>query len=335
MTDQAACCSPARAATAPASTARCRPWRRRSSSTARRSTSASRSSTTPTSSRPLERRGAVFVDETDEVPRGRRRRVLRPRCRAGRCTSEAAARSLRTIDATCPLVTKVHAEARRFDREDFDILLIGHEGHEEVVGHHRRGARAHPPRRRPGRASTASRCATRTRWPGCRRRRCRSTRRMRDGARRCASSSPLLLDPPSDDICYATQNRQVAVKEIAADVRAGARGRLRQLVQLGAPGRGGAGRRRRRPPTSSTTSRTIDDGVARGRRDGRRHERRVGAGGAGRARCWRGWPSAATATSRRCVRPRSACTFALPPSCAATCASALDVIAASCTRPPG
>src|SRR6476469_3502179 len=66
--------------------------------------------------RTLEERGAIFVEETEEVP------------------EDAAARGLHTIDATCPLVTKVHNEARRFAAQDYDILLIGHEGHEEVVG---------------------------------------------------------------------------------------------------------------------------------------------------------------------------------------------------------
>src|SRR5437763_13676566 len=81
----------------------------------------------------LERRGAIFVDETDEVPEGAVV-VFSAHGVAPVVHEEAARRSLRTIDATCPLVTKVHAEARRFDREDYDILLIGHDGHEEVGG---------------------------------------------------------------------------------------------------------------------------------------------------------------------------------------------------------
>ena len=83
--------------------------------------------------RALEARGAIFVDETDEVPEGATV-VFSAHGVAPVVHEEAAARNLRTIDATCPLVTKVHNEARRFAREDYDILLIGHEGHEEVVG---------------------------------------------------------------------------------------------------------------------------------------------------------------------------------------------------------
>ena len=82
----------------------------------------------------LESRGAIFVEELDEVPEGAHRGVLRPRRLAGRCTTDAAERGLKTIDATCPLVTKVHHEAKRFAGEDYDILLIGHAGHEEVEG---------------------------------------------------------------------------------------------------------------------------------------------------------------------------------------------------------
>src|SRR3954447_26369354 len=83
--------------------------------------------------RRLEQLGAIFVEETDEVPEGAVV-VFSAHGVAPVVHAEAAQRSLRTIDATCPLVTKVHAEARRFDREGYDILLIGHEGHEEVVG---------------------------------------------------------------------------------------------------------------------------------------------------------------------------------------------------------
>src|SRR3954464_7840038 len=83
--------------------------------------------------RALEQRGAIFVDETEEVPEGAIV-VFSAHGVAPVVHEEAARRQLRTVDATCPLVTKVHAEARRFAREDYDILLIGHEGHEEVVG---------------------------------------------------------------------------------------------------------------------------------------------------------------------------------------------------------
>ena len=81
----------------------------------------------------LERRGAIFVEETDEVPEGSVV-VFSAHGVSPAVHEEAAARQLRTIDATCPLVTKVHQEAKRFARDDFDILLIGHRGHEEVEG---------------------------------------------------------------------------------------------------------------------------------------------------------------------------------------------------------
>ena len=107
------------------------------------------------------RRGAVFVDETDEVPEGVDRGVLGARGRPGRAR-QAAERNLQVIDATCPLVTKVHHEAQRFARDDYDILLIGHEGHEEVVG--TAGEAPEHVQLVDGPApSTTSPCATRTR----------------------------------------------------------------------------------------------------------------------------------------------------------------------------
>src|SRR3954469_16359118 len=81
----------------------------------------------------LQDRGAIFVDETDEVPEGALV-VFSAHGVSPAVHDEAAARNLRTIDATCPLVTKVHQEAKRFARDDYDILLIGHRGHEEVEG---------------------------------------------------------------------------------------------------------------------------------------------------------------------------------------------------------
>ncbi|MCW2850436.1 MAG: 4-hydroxy-3-methylbut-2-enyl diphosphate reductase, partial [Nocardioides sp.] len=81
----------------------------------------------------LESRGAIFVEELDEVPEGRTV-VFSAHGVSPEVHRQAAERSLKTIDATCPLVTKVHHEAKRFADEDYDILLIGHEGHEEVEG---------------------------------------------------------------------------------------------------------------------------------------------------------------------------------------------------------
>ena len=81
----------------------------------------------------LENRGAIFVEELDEVPEGSTV-VFSAHGVSPAVHAQAAERSLKTIDATCPLVTKVHNEARRFADDDYDILLIGHEGHEEVEG---------------------------------------------------------------------------------------------------------------------------------------------------------------------------------------------------------
>jgi 4-hydroxy-3-methylbut-2-enyl diphosphate reductase len=127
---------------------------------------------------------------------------------------EAARRQLRTIDATCPLVTKVHVEARRFAREDVDILLIGHEGHEEVVGTTGEAPdRVHLVEGPDAVASLDVRDPARVAWLS------QTTLSVDETLATVAALRerfPLLMDPPSDDICYATQNRQVAVKEIAA-----------------------------------------------------------------------------------------------------------------------
>ncbi len=163
----------------------------------------------------LQARGAIFVEETDEVPVGATV-VFSAHGVAPQVHEEAAARGLRTIDATCPLVTKVHQEARRFAAEDMDILLIGHEGHEEVVGtsgeapaHVRLvdGVR--------GAAEVQVRDPSRVVWLSQTTLSVDETLETVDALR---ERFPLLSSPPSDDICYATQNRQGAVKAIAPDV---------------------------------------------------------------------------------------------------------------------
>ena len=162
----------------------------------------------------LERRGAVFVDETEEVPEGAVV-VFSAHGVAPVVHEEAARRSLRTIDATCPLVTKVHAEARRFDREDYDILLIGHEGHEEVIG--TSGEAPDHITLVDGPADVAKvevRDPSKVVWLSQTTLSVDETLETVDAIR---ERFPQLLDPPSDDICYATQNRQLAVKEIAHD----------------------------------------------------------------------------------------------------------------------
>ena len=160
----------------------------------------------------LERQGAVFVEETDDVPEGATV-VFSAHGVAPVVHEQAAARSLRTIDATCPLVTKVHHEARRFAADDYDILLIGHEGHEEVIGTAGE-APSHihlvdGPRdvdsvvvRNPQRVAWLSQTTL-------------SVDETLETVRRLRQRFPALQDPPSDDICYATQNRQSAVKLMA------------------------------------------------------------------------------------------------------------------------
>jgi 4-hydroxy-3-methylbut-2-enyl diphosphate reductase len=161
----------------------------------------------------LEARGAIFVDETDEVPKGAVV-VFSAHGVAPSVHEEAAVRNLHTIDATCPLVTKVHAEARRFAREDVDILLIGHEGHEEVVGTTGEAPdRVHIVDGPAAVANLEVRDPTKVAWLS------QTTLSVDETMQTVAALRerfPQLIDPPSDDICYATQNRQVAVKEIAA-----------------------------------------------------------------------------------------------------------------------
>jgi 4-hydroxy-3-methylbut-2-enyl diphosphate reductase len=161
----------------------------------------------------LENRGAVFVEELDEVPEGATV-VFSAHGVSPAVHAQAAERGLKTVDATCPLVTKVHNEARRFADEDYDILLIGHDGHEEVEGTageapHRITLVQSPDDvagvevRDPAKVAWLSQTTL-------------SVDETMETVGRIRQQFPNLLDPPSDDICYATQNRQLAVKEIAA-----------------------------------------------------------------------------------------------------------------------
>jgi len=164
--------------------------------------------------RRLESLGAVFVEETEEVPEGAVV-VFSAHGVAPSVHDEAQARGLRTIDATCPLVTKVHAEARRFDREGYDILLIGHEGHEEVVGTTGEAPdRVHLVDGPEAVSGLEVRDSSRVAWLSQTTLSVDETLQTVDALRQ---RFPLLIDPPSDDICYATQNRQTAVKQMAAD----------------------------------------------------------------------------------------------------------------------
>jgi 4-hydroxy-3-methylbut-2-en-1-yl diphosphate reductase len=164
--------------------------------------------------RALEERGAIFVEETEAVPEGSvvvfSAHGVAPEVRA-----EARDRRLRAIDATCPLVTKVHNEAKRFAAQDYDILLIGHEGHEEVIGTTGEApAHIHLVDGPAGSDSVEVRDPAKVAWLS---QTTLSVDETNETVAALRERFPLLLDPPSDDICYATQNRQAAVKEIAAD----------------------------------------------------------------------------------------------------------------------
>ena len=161
----------------------------------------------------LEARGAVFVEELDEVPEGETV-VFSAHGVSPVVHEQAEARGLKTIDATCPLVTKVHHEAKRFASDDYDILLIGHAGHEEVEGTSGEA---------PGHiqlvqgpddvAGIVVRDPEKVAWLSQTTLSVDETMATVDAIR---ERFPQLLDPPSDDICYATQNRQLAIKEISA-----------------------------------------------------------------------------------------------------------------------
>ncbi|WP_016933350.1 4-hydroxy-3-methylbut-2-enyl diphosphate reductase [Rhodococcus sp. R1101] len=159
-------------------------------------------------------RGVVFVDETDEVPEGAVL-VFSAHGVSPAVHESAAARQLRTIDATCPLVTKVHQEAKRFARDDFDILLIGHEGHEEVEG--TAGEAPDHVQLVDGPDAVDSvtvRDPEKVIWLS---QTTLSVDETMQTVQRLREKFPQLQDPPSDDICYATQNRQVAVKAMAPE----------------------------------------------------------------------------------------------------------------------
>ena len=162
--------------------------------------------------RSLEAKGAVFVDELGEVPGGSTV-VFSAHGVAPSVHREAAERDLKVIDATCPLVTQGHHEARKYSKAGYDIVLIGHEGHEEVVGTMGHATRVHL----VGDAEEAARVQidapdkvaylTQTTLS------VDETDGVVDVLR---ERFPVLSGPKADDICYATQNRQVAVKQLAA-----------------------------------------------------------------------------------------------------------------------
>jgi 4-hydroxy-3-methylbut-2-enyl diphosphate reductase len=161
----------------------------------------------------LEAKGAIFVDETDEIPEGKTV-VFSAHGVSPLVHQEAAARNLKTIDATCPLVTKVHHEVRRFATEDSEILLIGHHGHEEVEG----TAGEAPDKVRIVDGLEGARTIQPT--PGKNLIWLSQTTLSVDETMETVAilkeRFPDIQAPPSDDICYATQNRQEAIKVIAS-----------------------------------------------------------------------------------------------------------------------
>ena len=160
----------------------------------------------------LEERGAIFVEEIDEVPEGATV-VFSAHGVSPAVHAEASERQLKTIDATCPLVTKVHNEAKRFAADGRQILLIGHAGHEEVEGTmgeapDRTILVEHPDDVANVEVDDPSQLAWLSQTT-------LSVDETWETVTKLREKFPLLMNPPSDDICYATQNRQSAVKQIA------------------------------------------------------------------------------------------------------------------------
>ncbi|MFE1173105.1 4-hydroxy-3-methylbut-2-enyl diphosphate reductase [Streptomyces sp. NPDC058773] len=162
----------------------------------------------------LQNKGAVFVERTDEVPEGAIV-LLSAHGVAPAVHAEAAARNLATVDATCPLVTKVHREAVRYAQQDYDILLIGHEGHEEVIGTSGEAPDHITVVDGPHDVANLSvRDESKVVWLS---QTTLSVDETMETVNALKARFPNLTSPPSDDICYATQNRQTAVKKLAEE----------------------------------------------------------------------------------------------------------------------
>ncbi|MDN3461549.1 4-hydroxy-3-methylbut-2-enyl diphosphate reductase [Kocuria sp. APC 4018] len=160
----------------------------------------------------LEERGAVFVEETDEVPEGSLV-VFSAHGVSPAVVQSAQERNLNTIDATCPLVTKVHREAVRFAKNDYEILLIGHVGHEEVEGTFGEAPEHIQVVNSPEDVDTLEvHDPDKVVWLS---QTTLSVDETMETVNRLRAKFPNMIDPPSDDICYATSNRQAAIKEIA------------------------------------------------------------------------------------------------------------------------
>jgi 4-hydroxy-3-methylbut-2-en-1-yl diphosphate reductase len=162
----------------------------------------------------LEKRGAIFVDEVDEVPEGSTL-VFSAHGVSPAVVKASEARGLNTIDATCPLVTKVHREVQRFAAEEYDILLIGHEGHEEVEG-----TAGEAPDHvqlvdgKEGIENAKVKDPKKVIWLS---QTTLSVDETMETVLKLREKFPTLQNPPSDDICYATQNRQVAIKKVGSE----------------------------------------------------------------------------------------------------------------------
>ncbi|MFG3046836.1 4-hydroxy-3-methylbut-2-enyl diphosphate reductase [Streptomyces sp. NPDC048202] len=162
----------------------------------------------------LEKKGAIFVEQTEEVPPGHIV-MFSAHGVAPTVHEEAKRGQLATIDATCPLVTKVHKEAVRYANDDYDILLIGHEGHEEVIG--TSGEAPEHIQLVDGPEDVAKveiRDPSKVVWLSQTTLSVDETMETVDALK---AKFPGLVSPPSDDICYATQNRQLAVKQMGAE----------------------------------------------------------------------------------------------------------------------
>lgn len=162
----------------------------------------------------LEKRGAIFVDEVDEAPEGCIM-VFSAHGVSPAVIEAAEARNQQTIDATCPLVTKVHREVQRFAKEGYDILLVGHEGHEEVEG--TAGEAPDVVQLIDGEAGIEAakvKDPSKVIWLS---QTTLSVDETMETVVRLRERFPTLQNPPSDDICYATQNRQVAIKKVGAE----------------------------------------------------------------------------------------------------------------------
>jgi 4-hydroxy-3-methylbut-2-en-1-yl diphosphate reductase len=164
----------------------------------------------------LRAKGAVFVDSLDEVPPGKTV-VFSAHGVSPQVWEKARAKNLKVIDATCPLVTKVHVEAVRYARDDYTIILVGHPGHDEVIG-----TMGEAPERMLLVSSVDDVARVKVPDPGKVAYLTQTTLSLEDTraiVQALRARFPAIQGPPSDDICYATQNRQMAVRELAQQCR--------------------------------------------------------------------------------------------------------------------